>query len=78
MADATPGMAARDLRAVCEVTERRWASAIVKGAQPADSLPPLDAYLTAAAARLFSMSNAAQGRSALFADAGKRLAEART
>ena len=57
IADATDGMAARDLRAVCEVAERRWVAATVRGAEEPGSLPPAAKYLQAAEARRASLSN---------------------
>lgn len=51
LAQATHSMSARDLRSICEVTERRWASAIIKGTQDKESLPPLDVYLASARTR---------------------------
>ena len=57
LAAVTPGLSARDLRSICEVTERRWASAIIKGHQPHESLPRLESYLLSAEARLASMAS---------------------
>ena len=51
IADATDGMSARDLRAICEVAERRWVAAISQGREAEGSVPPLSAYLTSAKAR---------------------------
>ena len=55
MAQETPGMSARDLRAICEVAERRWVAAIIRGKEPQGSLPPLSKYLQSAAARRASL-----------------------
>jgi hypothetical protein len=57
IAEITDGMSARDLRSICEVAERRWVSAIIRGQEEKGSLPPVDAYLRSAAARRASMSN---------------------
>ena len=55
MADATPGMSARDLRAICEVAERKWVASIIRGTVPKDSLPPASAYMQSAEARKLSL-----------------------
>ncbi|KAI8472467.1 MAG: P-loop containing nucleoside triphosphate hydrolase protein [Monoraphidium minutum] len=51
LAAGTPGFSGRDLRETCEQAERRWASKIIRGLAPPDSLPPLDEYLAAAQER---------------------------
>jgi SpoVK/Ycf46/Vps4 family AAA+-type ATPase len=56
LAMATPGMAGRDLRDVCEQAERRWAAAIVRGQASEQELPSLQMYMDAANARLVEMS----------------------
>jgi hypothetical protein len=58
LASVTPAMSARDLRAICEVTERRWVSSIVRGTVVKGSLPPVSAYRDAAVARRKSLRNA--------------------
>ena len=60
LAAATPGMAGRDLRDVCEQAERRWAAKIIRGQAPEGDQPPLKEYLDAANARLREMGNAMQ------------------
>lgn len=52
VAAATPGMAGRDLKDVCEQAERRWASKIIRGKAPKGQLPPVTEYLLAAGQRL--------------------------
>jgi hypothetical protein len=52
-------MSARDLRAICEVVERRWVAAIVHGHEAKGSLPPLDAYIASAQARQAAMKGTA-------------------
>ena len=47
LAKGSPGMSGRDLRAVCEDAERRWAAGIVQGSHARGSTPALDAYLAA-------------------------------
>ena len=56
MAGTTPGMAGRDLRDICEVAERRWASKIIRGQAAKGALPPLAEYLDAARQRLREMA----------------------
>ncbi|PNW70589.1 hypothetical protein CHLRE_17g726150v5 [Chlamydomonas reinhardtii] len=51
LAERTPGMSGRDLRDVCEHTERRWASKIIRGEVREEELPPLREYLASAAER---------------------------
>jgi SpoVK/Ycf46/Vps4 family AAA+-type ATPase len=51
LADATAGFSGRDLRDVAESAERSVAAAIIRGTAPEGTLPRLDAYLKAAAAR---------------------------
>ncbi|KAG2428658.1 hypothetical protein HXX76_011363 [Chlamydomonas incerta] len=51
LAERTPGMSGRDLRDVCEHTERRWASKIIRGEVREEELPPLSEYLASAAER---------------------------
>eukprot|EP00892_Ulva_mutabilis_P011888 jgi/Ulvmu1/9071/UM005_0166.1 len=55
IAEATPGMSARDLRAICEVAERNWVASIIRGSVPKDSLPPASAYMQSAEARKLSL-----------------------
>jgi hypothetical protein len=58
LAAATPGLAGRDLRDVCEAAERRWAAALVRrgaGAAAAGA-PPAAEYAAAAEARLREMA----------------------
>jgi hypothetical protein len=57
----TPGMSARDLRAICEVAERRWVAAIIRGEQQKNSLPPLAKYVESAEARKASLAGTEQG-----------------
>ncbi|KAL4429168.1 hypothetical protein ABPG77_010147 [Micractinium sp. CCAP 211/92] len=45
LAKETAGMAGRDLRAVCELTERRWAAEVIKGRMPRGQLPTVLTYL---------------------------------
>lgn len=45
LAKETGGMAGRDLRAVCELTERRWAAEVIKGGVPRGQLPSVLTYL---------------------------------
>lgn len=52
LARATPGLAGRDLRAVCEQTERRWAAEIIRGRVERKQLPSLMGYLSSAQRRL--------------------------
>lgn len=61
IAAATPGMAGRDLRDVCEQAERRWASKIIRGQAAEGQLPPLQEYLAAADARLKEAGTGAVG-----------------
>lgn len=56
VAAATPGMAGRDLKDVCEQAERRWASKIIRGQAPKGQLPPASEYLDAARQRLREMA----------------------
>lgn len=56
MAHATPSMAGRDLKDVCEQAERRWASKIIRGQAQKGQLPPLAEYLEAARQRLREMA----------------------
>jgi hypothetical protein len=46
------GFSGRDLRDVCEQTERRWAAKVIRKQVAADQAPPLSEYLEAAAARM--------------------------
>lgn len=48
-------MSARDLRAICEVAERKWVASIIRGTVPKDSLPPASAYMQSAEARKLSL-----------------------
>lgn len=56
VAAATPGMAGRDLKDICEQAERRWASKIIRGKAPKGQLPLLGEYLKAAHQRLREMA----------------------
>jgi AAA+ superfamily predicted ATPase len=51
LAAITQGLSGRDLRDICEVAERQWATMIIHGDAPSESLPPLDVYLTSVKAR---------------------------
>jgi hypothetical protein len=55
VASVTRGMAARDLKAICEEAERAWVSSIIRGKAAKGSLPPLSAYTAAAQARAMSL-----------------------
>ncbi len=44
-------MSGRDLRDVCEQTERRWASKVIRKEAPADAAPTLEEYLASAKER---------------------------
>lgn len=57
IASVTEGMSGRDLRDICEVAERHWASLIIQGKVSQDSLPCLDAYLTSVHARQHSFGH---------------------
>ena len=61
LAAATPGMAGRDLRDVCEQAERRWAAKIIRGQAVEGELPPLGEYLAAADGRLKEMGSGGGG-----------------
>lgn len=56
LAAATAGLSGRDLRDVCEQTEREWAARIVRGKEKESVLPPLDSYLRSAEQRLKSLA----------------------
>jgi SpoVK/Ycf46/Vps4 family AAA+-type ATPase len=58
VASATPGMAGRDLRDICEQAERKWAAKIIRGQAAEGSCPPVKEYLDAANARLVEMTHA--------------------
>jgi len=58
VAAATPGMAGRDLRDICEQAERKWAAKIIRGQAPEGTYPPVKDYLEAANARLVEMTHA--------------------
>jgi len=47
IAAKTPGFSGRDLRDVCEQTERQWASRIIRGEVPDQELPGYDSYMAA-------------------------------
>lgn len=47
IAAGTAGFSGRDLRDVCEQTERSWASKIIRGQVEAEQLPGLNDYLAA-------------------------------
>lgn len=51
LAAITQGLSGRDLRDICEVAERQWATMIIHGDAPSESLPPLKVYLTSVKAR---------------------------
>lgn len=55
LAAATSAMSARDLKAICEVAERRWVAAVIRGKEAKGSVPPLQAYLHSAEARRLSL-----------------------
>jgi hypothetical protein len=55
LASAMSGMSARDLKAVCEVAERRWVAAVIRGKEAKGSVPPLRVYLLSADARRASL-----------------------
>jgi ATP-dependent 26S proteasome regulatory subunit len=61
VAAATPGMAGRDLRDICEQAERKWAAKIIRGQASEGSYPPVKVYLEAANARLKEMAHAQSG-----------------
>ena len=61
VAAATAGFSARDLRAICEVAERRWLSALVRGEREKGSLPPVAAYLDSARAREAALRGTREG-----------------
>lgn len=46
IAEHTRGFSGRDLRDVCEQTERQWASKIIRGEVDAEQLPNVEDYLT--------------------------------
>lgn len=52
VAEASPGMAGRDLKDISEQAERRWASKIIRKLVPEDQLPPVEEYITAAQQRV--------------------------
>ncbi|CAL9060242.1 unnamed protein product [Musa banksii] len=57
LAAATDGMSGRDIRDVCEQTERHWASKLIRGQAPNDAtrrttkLPPIEEYIHSAEQR---------------------------
>lgn len=51
LAAKTAHMSGRDLRDICEQTERRWASKIIRKEAEEDALPGLQEYLASAAER---------------------------
>jgi SpoVK/Ycf46/Vps4 family AAA+-type ATPase len=51
LAAVTHGLSGRDLRDLCEQTERRWASRIIRGEVGDEDLPKLGDYLTSAKER---------------------------
>jgi SpoVK/Ycf46/Vps4 family AAA+-type ATPase len=61
VAHATPGMAGRDLKDICEQAERRWASKIIRGQAQKGQLPPLREYLEAASQRLRELAGLPDG-----------------
>ncbi|GFR42509.1 hypothetical protein Agub_g3400 [Astrephomene gubernaculifera] len=60
LAERTPGMSGRDLRDVCEHTERRWASKIIRGEVKEEALPPLSEYLASAEERATAVQKVQQ------------------
>ena len=76
LAEATGGMSARDLRAVCEVAERRWVAAIIREREAAGTLPPLTRYLQSAEARRASLQGTGGARAAALAAEQMRAAMA--
>ncbi|KAI3424892.1 hypothetical protein D9Q98_008276 [Chlorella vulgaris] len=52
LARTTKGMSGRDLRAVCESAERRWASEIIRGHVEKGTLPSIISYLSVAEKQL--------------------------
>ncbi|KIY99014.1 hypothetical protein MNEG_8949 [Monoraphidium neglectum] len=61
LAAGTDGFSGRDLRDICEQAERRWASKIIRGQAPDDSLPPIDEYLAAASERTAAKAHGGGG-----------------
>jgi len=61
LAARTPGCSGRDLKDVCEHTERRWASKIIRGEVAEGTLPPLPEYLASAAERLATIKQTRSG-----------------
>jgi len=51
LASETEGMSGRDLRDICAMSERIWASLIIQGKVNNDSLPQLDTYMMSVDAR---------------------------
>ncbi|GLC34025.1 hypothetical protein PLESTM_000145300 [Pleodorina starrii] len=64
LAERTSGMSGRDLRDVCEHTERRWASKIIRGEVREEDLPPLAEYLASADERATAVQSVQQQASA--------------
>ncbi|KXZ51704.1 hypothetical protein GPECTOR_11g153 [Gonium pectorale] len=60
LAGRTDGMSGRDLRDVCEHTERRWASKIIRGEVREEELPPLAEYLASAEERATAVQRVQQ------------------
>ncbi|EFJ53049.1 hypothetical protein VOLCADRAFT_115636 [Volvox carteri f. nagariensis] len=60
LAERTGGMSGRDLRDVCEHTERRWASKIIRGEVREEDLPPLAEYLASADERATAVQRVQQ------------------
>ncbi|GLI66086.1 hypothetical protein VaNZ11_009808 [Volvox africanus] len=65
LAERTVGMSGRDLRDVCEHTERRWASKIIRGEVREEDLPPLAEYLASADERATAVQRVQQQASSL-------------
>ena len=62
LATATAGMSGRDLRDICEQSEREWAAKIVRGKESEGKLPPLKLYLQSAKQRMRVMAHAGGDR----------------
>lgn len=62
LAKQTAGLAGQDLRAVCELTERRWAAEVIKGAVPRGQLPSVLTYMKGVEQRLVETQGDPDGR----------------
>ncbi len=51
LAQSLEGFSGRNIKEVCEDTERKWAARIIRGQEEKKSLPPLSAYISATLAR---------------------------